>query len=111
MSDMDRIVEIAGRALVLEWKGPGGQIGLGQRIMWERLTRGKMLTVIAVEGDAKTMAVDKICHCWNGRWGEWINSSLLELNERLTNWAKWANANPVFSIAVNVKDNTKEGTA
>lgn len=100
-SDMDRIVEVAGRALVLEWKGYGGEISKGQEIMWGRLTRGTMMTTIAVEGDPKSMDVSAYRICFNGKWQDWKEGGLLDLTDRIKKWNDWASSNPVFSIAVN----------
>jgi len=100
-SDMDRIVERNGRALIIEWKGPGGEIKRSQEIMWGKLTRGTMITTIAVNGDSKTMEVSAYRICWDGEWRNWQQSDFGELKLRITSWANWAETNPVFSVAVN----------
>ena len=102
-SDMDRIVERNGRALILEWKGPGGEISKGQEIMWQKLTRGTMLTTIAVNGDPKTMEVSAYRICWNGKWDKWCECGTIELHDKMKAWAEWAETHPVFSITVNGK--------
>lgn len=102
-SDMDRIVERHGRALVLEWKGPGGNLARAQEIMWDRLTRGTVITTIVVNGDPKTMEVSSYKICWNGKWQEWCESGLIDLRERIKAWADWAETHPVFSVTVNGK--------
>jgi hypothetical protein len=61
--DVDAIVEIKGRALILEWK-PSQEIGKGQQIMWTRLTRDKVLTAFVVAGDAETMDVQARGKFW-----------------------------------------------
>lgn len=100
-SDMDRIVEVGGRALVIEWKGPGGKISFAQELMWKRLTRGGMFTVIAVNGDPKEMIVDSYRLCYEGKWQEWQESSTIDLRDRIKNWNEWAESHPVFSVTVN----------
>ena len=65
--DMDGLVEINGYFGMLEWKGKGGVIKLGQRITFERFTRHLGNTVFVVEGDAKTMKVGRYCCFWKGR--------------------------------------------
>lgn len=100
-SDMDRIVERKGRALIMEWKGEGGRISQAQEIMWKNLTRGTMLTTIAVQGNPKTMEVTSYRVCWDGKWHEWKESGTLDLRERIEAWAKWAEQNPVVSITIN----------
>jgi len=101
ISDMDKIVEISGRALVFEWKRPGGKLTLGQEIMWARLTRGKMITTFAVNGTPKDMVVYALRVCWNGKWGKWEECGLLDLRERIVRWKEWALKNPVFTVSVN----------
>ena len=100
-SDMDRIVERHGRALVLEWKGAGGHLLKSQEIMWGNLTRGKMLTAIVVNGDAKNMVVSSYRLCWGGQWGDWLDSNLDGLRSRIKSWAEWAESNPVLSVSIN----------
>lgn len=100
-SDMDRIVERNGRALVMEWKGAGGALTQGQEIMWAKLTRGTMLTAVAVNGDPKTMEVSAYRICWNGKWEAWVSCGITDLYERIKAWATWAETHPVFSVTVN----------
>jgi len=102
-SDMDHIVERNGRALVVEWKGPKGQLGKGQEIMWAKLTRGTMLTTIVVNGDPKTMDISSYQVCWNGKWSTPHESGLVDLHERIKSWADWAEQHPVFAVRVNAK--------
>lgn len=96
ISDMDKIVEVNGRALVLEWKGTGGVLRTAQIIMWERLTRGRMFTVMAVNGNPKTMEVDSYRWCRDGQWDkDWTPGGMLDLQEQFTKWNDWAEKNPV----------------
>jgi hypothetical protein len=61
MSDVDGIVEIAGRFLLLEWKARGGSVQIGQRIMFERLTGlSPKITVIVVSGHPREMRIESV---------------------------------------------------
>jgi hypothetical protein len=97
---MDRIVEIQGRALVLEWKGIGGDISKGQEIMWQRLTRGSMITVIAVQGNPKNMEVSSLRVCYDGKWKDWYEAGTIDLANRIESWTGWALSNPVKAVNV-----------
>lgn len=57
LSDIDGAVEINGRCLMIEGKGRGVPVPDGQRIMFERLSSGGMVTVFVIECDAETMEV------------------------------------------------------
>ena len=58
MGDVDGIVEIGGRILMLEWK-ESERIKTGQRIMYQMITRYSPCHVIIVVGDAEKMLVEK----------------------------------------------------
>ena len=91
MSDVDGIVEIAGRFLLLEWKAEGGRVTTGQRIMFERLTSGNSnpmkFTVILVSGNPETMNVESLQVFTNGKAGPVEPCSLDELKARIQSWS------------------------
>ncbi len=61
MSDIDGVVEIAGRFLFLEWKAEGGAVSTGQRIMFERLTAlSPRVTVIVVCGHPRDLVIASV---------------------------------------------------
>lgn len=95
-SDVDGIVEIAGNALMLEWKCAPMNITTGQRIMFERLTKGQMISVVCVAGDAETMAVSHIGRFFDGKWHGWNVASREEVDVTLARWADWAKKHPRF---------------
>jgi len=90
--DVDAIVEIKGRALVIEWK-PAEMIGRGQEIMWHRLTRDKVLTAFVIVGDAETMEANARGRFFGGQWGGWKPSSLDEVKGAIRAWVSWAEQN------------------
>ena len=93
IGDVDGIVEIQGKGLLLEWKSHNGQIPTGQRIMYQRLTTGMLLTVFCVYGDAETMDVFANKVFFNGLEepkNKWEPSDLSALKKRLKAWCEWA---------------------
>lgn len=55
--DVDGLVEVNGKFCLLEWKGDGGVIGLGQHRSYVSFTRNDGNIVLVVHGDAETMEV------------------------------------------------------
>lgn len=93
-SDVDGIVEIAGNALLLEWKPAPTILQAGQRIMYQRITVGRRFSVIVAAGDASTMTVTHRSGFVNGRWRDWKEATTEELKNALKAWAAWAEKNP-----------------
>jgi hypothetical protein len=88
--DIDAIVEISGRGLLLEWKSAPMVISGGQKIMHERLTAGGMLSVYCVAGNAETMEITHKGLFYNGKWRGWQPSDLTDLKNSIRSWVKWA---------------------
>lgn len=87
--DVDAIVEISGNFLLMEWKDSGcGDVGGGQRYMYEAMTRDKKYTVVAVYGDAEFMSVDSIQVYHKGKAAERTACDTDELKSRVNAWAK-----------------------
>jgi hypothetical protein len=95
-SDVDGIVEINGRALMLEWKGLGVPTPMGQHIMFRRLTMGGNITVFVIEGAAHDMTVESLTVYENGTIvGEEVsggrkNADLDTLKKWISFWTDWA---------------------
>lgn len=89
MGDVDGIVEIAGRFLMLEWK-ESEPISLGQRILYRRITKFSHAHVVVVIGDAETMQVSKYAYFQHGKMSDWIFGTLDDLKALLKSWAKFA---------------------
>jgi len=94
MGDIDGIVEINGKGLLLEWKSNDGECATGQRIMLERLTKTKLLTAMVIAGDPKTMIVSGYYFFWNGTRGEYVASDLDGCKQRIVKWVSWASSQP-----------------
>ncbi|WP_227657621.1 hypothetical protein [Candidatus Magnetaquicoccus inordinatus] len=89
MGDVDGIVEINGRFLMLEWKS-NARLSTGQRIMFERITRFSPADVVVVVGDAATMQPVQYRHFWEGRCSEWFFGSLEAVKYLFKKWARFA---------------------
>lgn len=89
-SDVDAICELNSRFLLLEWKSFRGDIPLGQRIMFERMTGDGRFTVLVVVGDAETMIITDVAFVYQGRNRGFEASSLEDVKSRIKRWAAWA---------------------
>lgn len=91
-SDVDAITEVAGHFLLLEWKSYKGELPVGQRIMFERMTSrcNGRFSVLIVVGDAETMEVESVALIYDGRNRGFEDSSLEDVRARITRWAAWA---------------------
>jgi len=93
-SDVDGIVELFGRGLMLEWKSARMPIPIGQRLMYERLTADGLLTVFVLAGDARTMAVQAMAFFHNGRFHRWQACDFEGAFAHMQRWAAWAEKHP-----------------
>ena len=87
--DVDAIVEINGKGLMLEWKEGQQKLKFGQLLMYERLTKTQVLTVYVVSGNAKTMVVDGLMIWFAGKGGIWNSATLDIMKQRIKDWVKW----------------------
>lgn len=94
MSDVDGIVEVNSRAMLLEWKSSDDEIPKGQRIMFERISKRK-IEVFVVCGDAENMEVEKYRTVYNGKFSDWVDSDLNSLKRQFEQWCAWAIKNGV----------------
>ena len=86
MTDVDGLVEINGQFLFIEWKR-GGDVPVGQRIMFERLTRHPEFTILVILGDPRTMTVERYEVFQGGRRKGWRDCDLSELKRHVRAWA------------------------
>jgi len=87
--DVDAIVEINGKGLMLEWKEGKQELKTGQRLMYERLTKTQLLTIFVVSGNAEIMAVDGLMIWFLGKTDGWEQSTLDILKQRIKKWVQW----------------------
>jgi len=86
MTDVDGLVEINGRFLLIEWKRRG-DVPIGQRIMFERLTRHPEFTILVILGDPRTMVVERYDVFRGGRRRGWRDCDLSEIKRHVRTWA------------------------
>lgn len=86
--DVDGLVELNSKGLMLEWKRVKGKIPTGQRIAHENLTKSGMFTTICVVGDAETMK----CSCYgffhDGKWHDYREATLEDVRIFMKRWVK-----------------------
>jgi hypothetical protein len=86
--DVDATTELNGRFLFIEWKSADPELGTGQRIYFENLTRlSNRMTAVVVSGNAETMEVRAIQVIKKGKRSEWEIINLEGLKARITAWA------------------------
>ncbi len=91
-TDLDGLVEINGRALILEWKRTGARMTDGQRYALEGLTRGGKddIVVFVIYGDCLTMTAEVIQEVRHGEVREKIPCTNELVRERAKEWGQWA---------------------
>lgn len=90
IGDIDGIVEINSKFLILEYKGYGVPLPKGQQIMYERLTKIAPFTVIVVAGDCETMETKEYFIYYNGACGKTKQTNLGGLRDLVGRWVSWA---------------------
>jgi hypothetical protein len=89
--DVDGLVEIGGRFLMLEWKSYEGDIPTGQRISFEHLVATGRFTILIVAGDAETMEVKAMALLQrNSPKVRWKPATLEDVQDVLRAWASIA---------------------
>lgn len=87
-SDVDGIIEFEGRGLLLEWKCKSTFIPEGQSIMYHKLTRTGLLSVLVIHGNAETMKVKEYCWFKHGRKSCWVKSDLDGVRGEIGGWMR-----------------------
>jgi hypothetical protein len=85
--DVDGIVEIAGRGLMIEWKTSLIDLPFGQKTMYKRLTQSKLITVFIFVGNAETMQIDQVASYIGGRFADFQDCNLERAKEMIRLWA------------------------
>ena len=88
--DVDGIVEINGHGLMLEWKTDTKEPTTGQRIMYERLTKTELITVLLIVGNAKTMEVSHMGNFYKGKQSQLKVADLEAVKNSIRKWVAWA---------------------
>lgn len=94
MTDVDAMVEIGGKFMMIEWKARGGSLGRGQEIMFEKLTKDNVQFVVyVVEGCPQTMEVQQYSRYYNSmvqRFPCAESEGLSKLKSDIRRWVKFA---------------------
>ena len=85
-SDVDGIVEINGRALMLEWKTNRGSLPTGQAIMYRRITKAGLISVLCVVGNAETMQCEGYSIYKEGKFFEFKRGALRQIKKVIRKW-------------------------
>lgn len=96
MTDIDGSVEVKGNILHLEWK-THTNIGIGQRLYFERTTALAPCHTFFVVGNAETMVVKQMCIIHKGRIGKWFNTDLKGLLKQFRKWKDYAIDNSLIT--------------
>lgn len=88
--DVDGIVEINAKALLLEWKCDDIDLPRGQQIMYRRLTKNGDLTVIVLCGSAETMDVQYMGYFFEGQYSPAERASIEQAREWISSWVDYA---------------------
>jgi hypothetical protein len=90
-SDVDATVEVNGCFLFLEFKKAMGELPVGQRIYFERLTLlSDRIYVMVVAADIATMTCAAVRTIWRGKVSEWRDATLDRLKAAIRAWVNWA---------------------
>lgn len=88
--DVDAIVEINGKGLMLEWKSDTTDLPMGQQIMYKRLTKTEQLTVIILCGNAETMEINYMGWVFAGKYVEPVRETVEGAKQSIDEWVQWA---------------------
>lgn len=84
--DVDGIIEINGKALMLEWKTRRGPLPTGQAIMYRRITETGLISVLCVVGDAETMECKGYSIYKGGKFFEFKPGDLGQVKKVIRKW-------------------------
>ena len=90
--DVDGIVEIGGRFLLLEFKPAPIDFSRGQRLLYERITSSPngAIQVLGLAGDAETMEITHLCRFRRGAFRAWATGDLNDAKAYVIEWSKRA---------------------
>lgn len=88
--DVDGLVELNGRGLLLEWKCGSGCLPKGQEIAHKKLTEGTKLATICVTGDAESMECSSYGFFWDGKWNDYRKGDIESVKNFMRRWSTWA---------------------
>lgn len=94
--DIDCMIEQRGNFLFQEWKDSAAvfSTSTGQGIAFRRLASLPQMTVVLVQGQAKTMTVERVAVLSGGYDSGPKACDLDGLKKLLRSWSRWADRNP-----------------
>ena len=91
MSDIDATVEVNGHFVFLEMKSHQGDLPIGQRLYFQRLTLlSPRISVMILHGDAETMRCEAVRWVYKGQVSEWQPTTLDEVTAMLRAFSAYA---------------------
>ena len=88
--DVDGLVELNGKGLLLEWKEGSGDIPLGQKIAHQKLTDTGKLTTLFVVGNPETMTCERYGMFFKGKFYPYKNGDMEVVKSVIKRWVKFA---------------------
>jgi len=93
VTDIDGAVEANGHLLIIEWKGIGVPIPIGQKIMFEKITARSDITVYVVNGDPAKNEPITVQIFFDGSGGKVQQCNQAKLQNLCTRWETYARNN------------------
>lgn len=95
-TDIDFLIEVRGRLMFMEWKDSPAVFkeNSGQNIAFRRLASLEGVAVVLVQGQAKTMTVERVAVLSGGYESGPTACDLDGLKRLLRSWSRWADRNP-----------------
>ena len=88
--DVDGLVEINGKGLLLEWKSALKEIPTGQKIAYQKLTQTGLLAVLCFVGNAETMEITHFMKFHKGISTKWNECSIEQAKKLIQSWVNFA---------------------
>ena len=92
--DLDGVVQIGKHGLILEFKGPGVDLGVGQRIMFDSFRIHNGLTTFVVGGEPRNLNVHRMMVFRSQGVIPWFEADLDALRSWVVRWVSWARSTP-----------------
>ena len=94
LTDVDGLVERNGHFLFVEWKAPQEKLPMGQRILFEQLTKlSDKIVVVVVNGHSSQSEGSHPVQyqtAYKGRWSAVEETNIEQLRDFFRRWYTWA---------------------
>jgi len=88
--DVDGLVEINGKALIMEWKSFAKELPVGQRIAYRNLSRDGKISILCFAGNAETMEITHSLKVHMGKIFSWQSCTMKEAKNLIRQWVYYA---------------------